>query len=32
VQVCYVWDVKDGKLARFQQYIDTAKLQEVMGA
>jgi ketosteroid isomerase-like protein len=30
-QVCHVWDVKDGKVARFQQYIDTAKLQDVMG-
>jgi ketosteroid isomerase-like protein len=32
VQVCHVWDVKDGKLTRFQQYVDTAKLQEVMEA
>ena len=31
-QVCHVWDVKDGKLTRFQQYVDTAKLQDVMGA
>ena len=31
-QVCHVWDVKNGKLTRFQQYVDTAKLQEVMGA
>jgi uncharacterized protein len=30
-QVCHVWDVKDGKVTRFQQYIDTAKLQDVMG-
>ena len=30
-QVCHVWDVKDGKLTRFQQYVDTAKLWEVMG-
>jgi ketosteroid isomerase-like protein len=29
-QVCHVWDIKDGKLARFQQYVDTAKLQDVM--
>jgi ketosteroid isomerase-like protein len=29
-QVCHVWDVKDGKVSRFQQYVDTAKLQEVM--
>lgn len=25
------WDVKDGKITRFQQYADTAKLQDVMG-
>lgn len=31
-QVCHVWDVKGGKVARFQQYVDTAKLQDVMGA
>jgi ketosteroid isomerase-like protein len=31
-QVCHVWDVRDGKLTRFQQYTDTAKLQDVMGA
>ncbi len=31
VQVCHIWDVKDGKLARFQQYVDTAMLHEVMG-
>jgi ketosteroid isomerase-like protein len=32
IQVCHVWDVKDGKLTRFQQYIDTAKLRNTMGA
>jgi ketosteroid isomerase-like protein len=31
-QVCHVWDVKDGKITRFQQYVDTAKLHDVMGA
>ena len=31
-QVCHVWDIKDGKLTRFQQYVDTAKLRDVMGA
>lgn len=31
-QACHVWDVKDGKITRFQQYVDTAKLQDVMGA
>jgi ketosteroid isomerase-like protein len=31
-QVCHVWDIKDGKVTRFQQYVDTAKLRDVMGA
>lgn len=31
-QMCHVWDVKDGKVTRFQQYVDTARLREVMGA
>jgi ketosteroid isomerase-like protein len=31
-QVCHVWDVKDGKITRFQQYVDTAQVQDVMGA
>ena len=31
-QVCHIWDVKDGKLTRFQQYVDTAKLLDVTGA
>ena len=31
-QMCHIWDVKDGKITRFQQYVDTAKLQDVMGA
>jgi len=30
VQVCHVWDVTDGKLTRFQQYVDTAKLHDLM--
>jgi hypothetical protein len=30
-QVCHVWDVQDGKLTRFQQSVDTAKLKDVMG-
>ncbi len=29
-QVCHVWDVREGKLTRFQQYVDTAKLRDVM--
>jgi uncharacterized protein len=31
-QACHVWDVKDGKVARFQQYTDTAQLQAAMGS
>jgi ketosteroid isomerase-like protein len=31
-QVCHVWTVKDGKVTKFQQYVDTAKLQDTMGA
>lgn len=30
-QVCHVWDVKGGKITRFQQYLDTAKIRDVMG-
>jgi ketosteroid isomerase-like protein len=30
-QFCHVWTLKGGKLTRFQQYLDTAKVQEVMG-
>lgn len=29
-QVCHVWDFKDGKITRFQQYVDTKKLNEVI--
>jgi ketosteroid isomerase-like protein len=31
-QACHVWGVRAGKITRFQQYIDTAQLQRVMGA
>jgi len=31
-QVCHVWTVKNGKVSKFQQYVDTAHLQDVMGA
>lgn len=31
-QVCHIWNIKDGKVIRFQQYVDTAKLQHVMGS
>jgi uncharacterized protein len=30
-QFCHVWDFTDGKITRFQQYVDTAKLRDVMG-
>jgi len=30
-QVCHVWTVDDGKITRFQQYVDTAKMRDVMG-
>ena len=30
VQACHIWDVKDGKVTRFQQYVDTAKLHDIM--
>ena len=29
-QFCHVWDLKDGRLTRFQQYVDTAKLHAAM--
>ena len=32
VQFCHIWKLSDGKLASFQQYVDTAQLQDVMGA
>jgi uncharacterized protein len=31
-QFCHVWKVRDGKLVSFQQYVDTAQVQDVMGA
>ncbi len=31
-QVCHVWTLKDGKVVKFQQYVDTASLQKAMGA
>jgi ketosteroid isomerase-like protein len=30
-QVVHFWTVRNGKLAEFQQYIDTAALREVTG-
>jgi uncharacterized protein len=31
VQVCHVWRFASGKIASFHQYLDTARLQEIMG-
>ena len=31
VQVCHVWRFRDDKVASFHQYLDTARLQDVMG-
>jgi uncharacterized protein len=31
VQVAHVWDVRDGKLARFQQYVDTWQVAQATG-
>ena len=31
-QVCHVWKVRDGKVTSFQQYVDTAQLQDVEGS
>lgn len=31
-QGCHVFTFRDGKIARFQQYVDTAQVQDVLGA
>jgi len=31
VQVCHVWRFRDGRVASFHQYVDTAALRRVMG-
>ena len=31
-QACHVWTLSNGKVTRFQQYVDTAQLFDVMGA
>lgn len=31
-QVAHVWDFRDGKIVRFQQYVDTGQLRRVLGA
>jgi ketosteroid isomerase-like protein len=28
----HVWDLKDGKAVRFQQYVDTRQLASVLGS
>ncbi len=30
-QLCHVWKIRDDKVTSFQQYLDTARLQDVMG-
>lgn len=30
-QVCHIWTIADGKVTKFQQYVDTAQIQDVMG-
>jgi uncharacterized protein len=30
-QACHVWRLSNGKATSFQQYVDTAQMQEVMG-
>jgi ketosteroid isomerase-like protein len=30
-QACHVWRLRDGKVTNFQQYVDTAQMQETMG-
>jgi ketosteroid isomerase-like protein len=29
--MCHIWHFKEGKVTKFQQYVNTAELQEVMG-
>jgi ketosteroid isomerase-like protein len=31
VQTCHVWKLSDGKVKSFQQYVDTARMQDAMG-
>jgi ketosteroid isomerase-like protein len=30
-QFCHVWSLADGQITKFQQYVDTGQLQDVMG-
>jgi ketosteroid isomerase-like protein len=32
VQVAHVWDLRDGKAVRFQQYVDTLHFAQALGA
>jgi ketosteroid isomerase-like protein len=32
VQVAHIWDLKDGKVVRFQQYVDTLHFAGALGA
>ena len=32
VQMCHVWTLANGKVTKFQQYVDTARLVDTMGA
>ena len=32
VHAVHVWDLKDGKAVRFQQYVDTLHLAKALGA
>lgn len=31
-QACHVWTVRNGKVTSFQQYVDTARVQDALGA
>jgi ketosteroid isomerase-like protein len=30
-QVVHIWTVRDGKLAKLEQYVDTAGMRDVIG-
>jgi ketosteroid isomerase-like protein len=30
-QFCHVWTLAEGKITKFQQYVDTGKMQDAMG-
>ena len=30
-QMCHIWHFNEGKVTKFQQYVDTASLQDTMG-